>query len=138
MTGFEKLDRIEMMTEIWLGISAMFPLPMLIFRNGILVQHAGPCEALLGIPDEQLEGTEKRCLVTEGPIHDQNDFTPDDKGSVIYHHSTVGRRVAPTKIMRWAVDDLSYEAFLVLAGVRAIGAAKEEIKVKGRDQYVGT
>lgn len=137
MTGLDQLDRIKTLMEVWIGIVETFPLPMLIFRDGILVQSAGPVEALLGIPSENLEGMTRDELVENEHLHDQNDSSPAEKGSVVFKHATVGRRVAPASIMNFDSEDASYEVIMVLAGVRAIVSARGSIGGSRRDPFIG-
>lgn len=137
MTGLEKLDRIKVLMEVWVGIVELFPLPMLVFREGVLVQSAGPVEALLGISPAELDGRSRDDILEAEHLHDQNDSTPAEKGSVIFKHATVGRRVAPASIMNFDSDDSSYEVIMVLAGVRAIVSAKGAIGGTRRDPFIG-
>lgn len=137
MTGLEKLDRIKVLMEVWVGIVETFPLPMLIFREGILVQSAGPVEALLGRTPMDLDSRSREELVEDEHLHDQNDSSPAEKGSVIFKHATVGRRVAPASIMNFESEDSTYEVIMVLAGVRAITSAKGAIGGARRDPFIG-
>lgn len=137
MTGLDKLDRIKTLMEVWVGIVETFPLPMLVFREGVLVQSAGPVDALLGITPADLDGMLRDELVEDEHLHDQNDSSPAEKGSVIFKHATVGRRVAPASIMNFDSEDSSYEVIMVLAGVRAIVSAKGAIGGARRDPFIG-